>query len=148
VKGPPERHKLAIVPPVAIAMLAWQGRVDHADEESSIRKLESDWSQAAQSKDVAKFVSFYSHAMRKLFGSVMSTPRFALTFRSDKVVVGKAADLAHTQGRYHLTIDDAQGGPVTDTGKFVVVWRKQPDGSWRVLADIFNSDIPAAPRGQ
>jgi ketosteroid isomerase-like protein len=38
-------------------------------------------------------------------------------------------------------------GETTDKGKYVTIWRKQPDGSWKVVEDMFNSDIPmlAAP---
>lgn len=36
--------------------------------------------------------------------------------------------------------------PVPDAGKYVEIWRKQADGSWRVHWDIFNSDMaPPAP---
>jgi ketosteroid isomerase-like protein len=33
---------------------------------------------------------------------------------------------------------------VNDRGKFVVVWKKQTDGAWMIVADIWNSDLPAA----
>jgi ketosteroid isomerase-like protein len=32
------------------------------------------------------------------------------------------------------------GSAVVDTGKYVVVHRKQPDGGWRLGLDIWNSD--------
>lgn len=35
--------------------------------------------------------------------------------------------------------------PVTSTGKYVEVWKKQPDGSWKLLWDIGNSDGAPAP---
>ena len=147
--------------PILMAPFACQAPMDLGAEESAIRQLESEWSKAAQSKDVASFVSYYSQdasvfvpnapiasgpaAIRNLFDSLMKTPGFSLTFASNKVVVARGADMAHTQGTYKLTMNDAQGQQVVDTGKFVVVWRKQPNGSWKVLADIFNSDLPAAP---
>ena len=28
-------------------------------------------------------------------------------------------------------------------GKFVEVWKKQADGQWKVVADMFSSDLPA-----
>jgi ketosteroid isomerase-like protein len=34
---------------------------------------------------------------------------------------------------------------VTDQGKLVEVWKKQADGKWKTVADIFNSDLPASP---
>ena len=35
-----------------------------------------------------------------------------------------------------------KGKPVADRGKYVTIWRKQPDGKWKVVADILNSDLP------
>ncbi len=32
--------------------------------------------------------------------------------------------------------------PITDTGKVLVIWRKQPDGSWLMAIAIWNSDLP------
>ncbi len=55
------------------------------------------------------------------------------------VSVETAGDLAAEIGRYVLTIGEGQ-----DRGKYVVVHSRQPDGSWKAIADIFNSDLPAA----
>jgi ketosteroid isomerase-like protein len=32
--------------------------------------------------------------------------------------------------------------PVKDTGKYIEIWKKAPDGGWKVYLDIFNSDLP------
>ena len=32
--------------------------------------------------------------------------------------------------------------PTHDTGKYVEIWRKQPDGKWLIAVDISNSDLP------
>jgi ketosteroid isomerase-like protein len=34
---------------------------------------------------------------------------------------------------------------VSEKGKMVEVWRKQADGKWKCVSDIFNSDMPVAP---
>ena len=47
----------------------------------------------------------------------------------------------HNSG-YMLTLKDSQGKPVTDHGKLVEVWKKQADGKWKSVVDIFNSDLP------
>jgi ketosteroid isomerase-like protein len=61
------------------------------------------------------------------------------------VEVARSGDLAYIMGTYQLTMKDAQGNAVPDHGKFVEVWEKQPDGKWKVGADIFNSDLPLPP---
>ena len=42
-----------------------------------------------------------------------------------------------------MTIQPKSGKPVQDRGKFLTVWKKQPDGSYKAIRDIFNSDLPA-----
>jgi uncharacterized protein (TIGR02246 family) len=52
-------------------------------------------------------------------------------------------DLAFVRGSYRMTMDvPGAPGPVTDSGKFVEIRRKQTDGRWLVDVDIFNSDLP------
>ena len=50
-------------------------------------------------------------------------------------------DLAYVLGRYVMVIEPPGGDPITDHGKFIEIRKKQPDGSWPVAADIFNSDL-------
>jgi ketosteroid isomerase-like protein len=58
------------------------------------------------------------------------------------VSVEGTGDLAVQLGRYFQTFD--MGGKIiADTGKFVTVWKKQVDGSWKAMYDIWNTDIPA-----
>ena len=67
-----------------------------------------------------------------------------LSLRPDKIEV--SGDLTYAIGRYQLTIKPASGAEIHDEGKYLLVYRRQPDGQWRAVADIFNSDLPA-PRG-
>jgi ketosteroid isomerase-like protein len=45
-------------------------------------------------------------------------------------------DVAVEEGQYEMRV----GADVVDTGKYVVVHRRQPDGGWRIGLDIWNSD--------
>jgi uncharacterized protein (TIGR02246 family) len=46
-------------------------------------------------------------------------------------------DLVVAEGRYELHGDSG----VLDTGKYVDVAKRQPDGSWKWVIDIFNSSV-------
>jgi ketosteroid isomerase-like protein len=53
-------------------------------------------------------------------------------------------DLAYVHGAYQMTVmPPGAAEAVGDKGKYVEIWRKQRDGSWKVVLDIFNSDLPA-----
>jgi ketosteroid isomerase-like protein len=56
-------------------------------------------------------------------------------------------NMAIETGTTRSVMQPKQGGgpPVTDVGKYVVVWKKQTDGSWKLWRDIFNSDASPAP---
>ena len=63
-----------------------------------------------------------------------------LTYRSDKIEV--SGDFAYAIGRHQLTIKTDSGAEIHDEGKYLVVYRRQQDGKWRAVADMFNSDLP------
>ena len=56
-------------------------------------------------------------------------------------IVGRG-DLAMVRGRYSLTLLLPGSPPAPDSGKYIEIWRKQGDGSWKLFRDIFNSDLP------
>jgi uncharacterized protein (TIGR02246 family) len=54
----------------------------------------------------------------------------------------ESGDLAYGVGTYSCTMPSPSGERFRDTGKFIVVYRRQADGGWKVIADQFNSDLP------
>jgi len=61
------------------------------------------------------------------------------TITSDVMVAG---DLAVETGRYAWTLRPKEGPEITDKGKYLTAWKRQSDGSWKVVRDINNSDMP------
>jgi len=132
-----------------------------AADEAAIRASIREWSAAAQAKDAAKFVSFYADdavvmmagapdisgiaAIREGIGGMMQDPAFALSFAADNVVVARSGDLAYETGAYTMSMTGPDNKPATEQGHYVVVWRKQADGAWKVAVDAPLSDPPAEP---
>jgi uncharacterized protein (TIGR02246 family) len=59
--------------------------------------------------------------------------------RDDEIVV--AGDWAFRRASMDWTLTPSAGGaPVRDTGKFVIIYRRQADGSWKVARDIWSSN--------
>ena len=45
-------------------------------------------------------------------------------------------------GKFSLNIQNEGGKSLPDSGKYVAVWKRQPDGAWLLDVDIWNSDLP------
>ena len=41
-----------------------------------------------------------------------------------------------------MTVQPEGMDPVEIPGKYVVVWRKAEDGTWKLHVDIFNTNVP------
>ena len=54
--------------------------------------------------------------------------------------VVSTSDAAYGIGRYTLMYRPADGRAIRDAGRRVLAYRRLPDGSWRLTADIWTSD--------
>lgn len=130
-----------------------------AADEAAIRETEAACVAAAADKQADALVACYygddasvlfanapiatgKEAITKAWAQLFETPGSSVSWQAVKVEVARSGDLAFSQGTYEITMNDPKGNPVTDRGKYVVVWKKQADGRWKALADIGNSDLP------
>ena len=80
-------------------------------------------------------------AIRELFARWFK-PGLKISWTPDTVGAAASGDLGFSSGSYQMSFIDAAGNVVSDHGKYVVVWKKQADGSWKVVRDISNTDLP------
>ena len=133
-----------------------------AADEAAIREVEAACLIPAAAKDVEALVAcsyaddasvLFSNtpiatgkeAITAVWTQIFQAPGSSVSWQPVKVEVARSGDLAFSQGTYEMTMNDPRGNPVTDRGKYVVVWKKQADGSWKAVADIGNSDLPLPP---
>lgn len=50
-------------------------------------------------------------------------------------------DMAVVQGAYRAKVNTPQGQTMEDRGKYIEVFRRDPDGSWKCFLDTFTSDL-------
>ena len=84
-------------------------------------------------------------ASRAVFAKLEALPGYSLAWSPTTADVGSAADLGYTIGTYHMQLPDGDGNPVEIDGKYLSLWKRQPDGSWKIAVDMFNSDGPPVP---
>lgn len=58
--------------------------------------------------------------------------------------ISASGDLGYTYGTYEFRAVGKDGKPVVDHGKYTSIWKKQKDGSWKVVLDMGNSSAEPA----
>ena len=83
-------------------------------------------------------------AIGKAMKDALTDPNWSLALQPVQVEVSRGGDLGYTRGTYVLTATDpASKKAVTEKGRFVTVFRKEADGSWKAVQDINNAEAPA-----
>jgi len=127
--------------------------------EGAILAADAEWLKVYQAKDLAKSVAFCDEQASMLAPNApIATGKDAIakviaddfahdtiTWHANKVGVARSGDLGYTSGTTEATFKDASGKTISDKGKYLTVWKKQADGEWKVLYDMFNSDLPPTP---
>jgi ketosteroid isomerase-like protein len=127
------------------------------EDEAAIRSAAEDWGRAIEAKNLDETVSFYAddawvypqnapvaktvEERRAVWAEYFGMPG-AENMAGDitRVEMARSGDLAVMYGTFSMTMNDKSGKPVTENEKSVVTWKKQPDGNWKVIADIWNTD--------
>jgi uncharacterized protein (TIGR02246 family) len=128
-----------------------------------VKDVERDMLAAYKALDPAKVASFYTadadimvpnmavtkgSDAAKALAAQFKDPNFSLGFDNTRTEVAASGDMAFTHGTFHVTYTN----PATKKmdmmdGTYVTVFRKQADGSWKVVEDI-STPGPTATRPQ
>jgi ketosteroid isomerase-like protein len=79
-------------------------------------------------------------AIRAAMTPVFANPDFSLTWEPSRAELSAGGRLGYTTGRYLRRTRDASGTLVEARGTYMNFWEKQPDGSWKVVADAGDPD--------
>ena len=83
-------------------------------------------------------------AIAKGMKDALADPNWSLALQSVQVEVSRGGDLGYSRGTYVLTATDPASKKVaTEKGRFVAIFRKQADGSWKAVQDINNAETAA-----
>ncbi|MDI1319801.1 MAG: DUF4440 domain-containing protein [bacterium] len=123
-------------------------------EGKALVKMDDAWSASAGKKDLDLLVSFYAEdatvyppndkvasgraAIRAVWAGI-TDPNYALSWKATNAGVS-GSELGFTSGTFVETVKGADGKATTATGKFLCVWKRQKDGSWKAIHDMWNYD--------
>jgi len=111
--------------------------------EMAIRQADEAWAKAAASKSVEEIIPFYDPEIftaasmppargqaeiRAMWARLLPQKGFSLTWKAEKIVINESETIACSSGTWRNIGMNANG-------PYLAVWRKQPDGQWKVLID-------------
>jgi ketosteroid isomerase-like protein len=80
--------------------------------------------------------------LERFFSTLKVIDFGVLTSEQQREVI-VSGDLSVECGAFKWSIAPIAGGEaIHEEGKFVAIWRREPDGTWRILRDIWNSNKP------
>jgi ketosteroid isomerase-like protein len=123
-------------------------------EAKALAKLDDDWSAAAATRDAKRVASFYAEdaiayppnepmaigkaAAERVWAAYFADSTYRISWKTTHADVTGA--LGYTTGTYEDSYKGPDGKAVNSKGKYVCVWRKQSDGTWKAVHDMWNSD--------
>ena len=124
----------------------------HGEVAQAIRDNEARWNQEFQKRDLDATVAHYAddatmvapgfgafrgrEAIRAALEQMLADPAFSLRFRTSRVEIAKAGDVAWSEGSYTVTgTDPGTKKPLTSGGSYVTVYRLEA-GAWKAASDI------------
>lgn len=126
------------------------------DYKEQLLRADREWAAAAsEGKDAERIISFWSDdatitpvgapiirgkaAIRSFVQQSLATPGFHIGWRPEQASVSLDGTMGYTTGENTTTFPGADGKLLTVTGRYVTVWRRDPSGAWKCVADIWNS---------
>lgn len=157
-----KRPALAVLALAAISLSSCADRatqpmqeaVDHASaEEPRIREAARKWQEAIGNRDIDRILGFYTDdawqlaangpiartdaERREFWSEISKLPIVTDTVGlNDRLEISRAGNLAAQYGEFRQIIVKKLGDTMSVPQKFINVWRKQPDGQWKVVASM------------
>ena len=140
--------------PVIIIAAALSFALWGASGSEILIKADQDFALAAAQRGAAGFVSWFAggasilpaggpvvtgiEGIRKVYEEAWAQPGFSLQWKPLKAEMSRSGDLGYTFGTYERKKNGPDGKLVTQTGKYMTIWKRQKDGAWKVIADMGN----------
>jgi ketosteroid isomerase-like protein len=128
------------------------GIIDIASERRELLEVDAAFSRATTERGLEGFLSFFSEDaailssdartitgkpdIRSHYSKAFSTPGFKIAWTPAEAHLHGVGELGYTYGTFQITTRDESGCPSSRTGQYCTIWRKQPDGAWKIILDI------------
>ncbi len=131
--------------------------IDLNKEKAHLLRRDAEWAATvSEGRDPERILSYWTDdavvlppgfpavigkaALRDYVKTSLQIPGFKLTWASSDVAFSPDGNLAYMFGRNAVTMNTRNGKPITTEGRGVTIWRRDVDGQWRCVVDIWNAE--------
>ena len=133
-----------------------ENKIDTKSEGEKLMQISRDWSRLAATDSIEKTLSYWAddavvmspgqlpingkNSIREMVAGTSKIPGFKISWEPLSVVVSKSGDMAYMIEQNQITVNDSLGKPLTEFNKSVTIWRKEADGTWKNVVDVWNAN--------
>src|SRR5210317_1224942 len=130
--------------------------IDKKQEGEKLMQLSRDWSDIIKTGDLEKILEGWAddavmmvpgmsplrgkEAIKGYVKAGLEIPGFSVKWEPLEVFVSDNGDMAYMIERNEMIVNDSIGNPIVTYNKTVTVWRKDTDGNWKNVIDMWNED--------
>jgi len=133
-----------------------KNKIDTKTEGERLMQISREWSKLAATDSAEKTLSYWAEdavvmspgqppikgkkAIREMIEGASKIPGFKISWEPLSVFVSESGDLAYMIEQNKISVNDSLGNPITEFNKGVTIWRKESDGTWKNIVDMWNAD--------
>jgi ketosteroid isomerase-like protein len=125
---------------------------------AAILQADRDFARTGAAKDIDAFLRFIVEdghafpggemstgkpAFRELWAPLFEDPSTSISWAPVVARASQSGDMGYTTGMYEIRGTAEDGTPRIRRGSYVIIWTRQPDGTWKVALDM---GAPIAPK--
>jgi ketosteroid isomerase-like protein len=127
--------------------------IDQKAESVKLMELSKKWSASAETNNLEKTLSYWSDDAVCMFPGLpiirgkeeirqmlKTNQGSEVSWEPKEAFVSMSGDLGYVHSLNYFKSRDSSGNTITTFNKGIEVWKRQPNGEWRCVVDIFNSD--------
>jgi ketosteroid isomerase-like protein len=128
------------------------------DEAALLLQIDRDFDKTTSEKGIEGWIAYFApngsmlsdtnrpitgyEEIQKAMHPAFSNPSFSLRWQPTKGDIMIPGVIGYTVGRWERSWKNKEGKLIKSTGTYTSVWKKQPDGSWKIVLDTGNPDGP------
>jgi len=152
-------HPMLVAVVIAIQLIGCSdSSLDRNAEARGLMQHSRDWSAMVESGDLEASIDYWADdaimlppdmpalmgktAIRDYVMGATNIPGFKIRWEPESAIISESGEMAYLIERNVIEMNGENGEKIVTHGKVVTIWRKDSDGAWKNVVDMWNSAPP------